>query len=168
MDLLSMLNNDDSTPAGPSISVTDHRPTATIVTDQPTVALDGPGREIIKEESSLSRKRQRIEDSPSSSPVVIDASSAAATKPRLARDDPPLNPGISPHEGPKPLPSRSPVSRNNSVIMTHELYAGFEPSIVNIEPSEELTRLISNFIFVHLNEEGLEVHTVGEPLLTVD
>lgn len=31
-----------------------------------------------------------------------------------------------------------------------------EPSITNILPSEELTRVISDFIFVNLNEEGLE------------
>ena len=31
-----------------------------------------------------------------------------------------------------------------------------EPSITNIQPSEELTRFISDFIFITLNEDGLE------------
>lgn len=74
-----------------------------------------------------------------------------------------INPGISPQVSKPPPPAlhatRSPtlLSRNNSVIMLNDPIAdGFEPSIINVQPSEELTRFISDFIFLNLNDQGLE------------
>jgi hypothetical protein len=46
--------------------------------------------------------------------------------------------------------------------MLHEPLLGLEPSIVNIQPAEELSRFISDFIFLHLDEvetANLEVPT---------
>lgn len=40
--------------------------------------------------------------------------------------------------------------------MINDLPDGLEPSITNVQPSEELTRFISDFIFLNLNEEGVE------------
>jgi hypothetical protein len=43
-----------------------------------------------------------------------------------------------------------------------------EPSIVNMQPSEELTRFISDFIFLNLNEtqyENIEVYASSSALI---
>jgi hypothetical protein len=49
-------------------------------------------------------------------------------------------------------------SRSNSVFATvpADVTDVLEPSIINIHPSEELTRLISDFIFLNLNDKGYE------------
>jgi hypothetical protein len=36
--------------------------------------------------------------------------------------------------------------------MLHEPLIGLEPSIVNVQPAEELSRFISDFIFLYLAE----------------
>jgi hypothetical protein len=89
------------------------------------------------EPGSQSRKRPRTEDSPPPpTPAQRTGSVSAAS---------------SPVQRTKTV-AQSPVQRNNSVIMLHEPLLGLEPSIVNIQPAEELSRFISDFIFLHLDE----------------
>ena len=153
-----MLNNDDAkSPPVRSAPVNANDPPLRPVKNEPTLTptpapapLDGQPRDQIKDESSLPRKRQRVsEDSPSRKtagkppPPTNDKATAAAS--------------VSPQQSAKVLAAQSP-SRSNSIVATipKDGEVEMEPSITNILPSEELTRFISDFIFVNLNEEGLE------------
>ena len=153
-----MLNNDDTKAAGPSVSAiaVDSSPSKSpsLTTASIPAPLDGgeqsPNPHIKQESSAVSRKRQRVEDSPSS-PFV-----ALPTQPQIRDSSEVGNPGESPQQVPKPLPVQTPISRNNSLIMANDWKSGLESSIINVQPSEDLTRFISDFIFLNLNEEGLE------------
>lgn len=150
-----MLNNDDakssSLPSAPVIT-NDQPPRPMKSEPEPTptpTALDGRPREQIQDESSLSRKRQRVEDSPS------PKTAAKAFPPPTERA---TGAAVSPQQQSAKLLSGQSPSRSNSIVaaMPGDGELGMEPSITNIQPSEELTRFISDFIFVNLNEEGLE------------
>jgi len=155
MDLSSMLNNDDAkSPPVPSTPANANDPPPRQVKSEPTptptpAPLDGQPPDQIKDESSLPRKRQRVEDSPSPKtagkppPPTNEKATAAAS--------------VSPQQSAKVLAAQSP-SRSNSIVATipRDGEVEMEPSITNILPSDELTRFISDFIFVNLNEEGLE------------
>lgn len=154
-----MLNNDDTKADGPSVSAivaADSSPSKppSLTTASIPAPLDGgeqsPNPHIKQEPSTVSRKRQRVEDSPSS-PFV-----ALPTQPQIRDSSEVGNPGESPQQLPKPLPVQPPISRNNSLIMANDWKNGLEYSIINVQPSEDLTRFISDFIFLNLNEEGLE------------
>ena len=150
-----MLNNDDAKPppVPPAPAITNDPPPRPVKNEPvptPTPApLDGQPRDQIKDESTLPRKRQRVEDSPSpktigkAPPPTIEKATAAAS--------------VSPQQSAKVLASQSP-SRSNSIVaaIPGDGEVGMEPSITNIQPSEELIRLISDFIFLNLNEEGVE------------
>ena len=151
-----MLNNEDakpppvpSAPEAVNANEPPSRPVKSEPTPTPTPApLDGQPRDQIKdEESSLPRKRQRVEDSPSPKTT--------------GKPPPPTNEkaaaSVSPQQSAKVLAAQSP-SKSNSIVATipRDGEVDMEPSITNILPSEELTRFISDFIFVNLNEEGLD------------
>jgi len=151
-----MLNNDDArpSPVPPASAIANDPPPRPVKSEAaPTLSpapLDVQPRDQIKDESSLPRKRQRVEDSPSPKTTGIEApppSTEKATAP----------PSVSPQQSTKVLAAQSP-SRSNSVVaaMPGDGEVDMEPSITNIQPSEELTRFISDFIFINLNEEGLE------------
>src|SRR5271169_2578314 len=141
MDLSSMLNNDDAKPspvsAAPVIandppprpmkSEPEHIPTPT--------SLDGRPRDQIEDETSPPRKRPRVEDSPSPKTTT-----KALPPPTTA------GPAVSPQQSAKMLTGESP-SRSNSVVavIPGDGDLEMEPSITNIQPSEELTRFISDF-----------------------
>jgi hypothetical protein len=166
MDLLSMLNTDEGKPAGFSKPVIASEPPSSGTASTYTVPQDRRPRDTENDESIHSRKRLRVEGSPS--PPATGTSTAAnpaATAPVQGAPVGTANQGVSPSQVPKPLPTRSPTSasRNNSVIMLNDPPDGLEPSIINLQPSEELTRFISDFIFLYLNDpeiETLEVHTM--------
>ena len=150
-----MLNNDDAKPSPlPSAPVITNdppppRPMKSEPEPTPTpTPLDGRPREQIQDESSISRKRQRVEDSPS------PKTTAKALPPPTEKV---TGAAVSPQQSAKLLSGQSP-SRSNSIVaaMPGDGELEMEPSITNIQPSEELTRFISDFIFVNLNEEGLE------------
>ena len=154
-----MLNNDDTRPAGPNVSaiVTAERSPSkspSLTTPSLPAPLDGGQQysnpQITQDHYSISRKRQRVEDSLSSPSVALP------TQPQARDNSGVVNPDISPQQVPKPPPAKSPSSRNNSVIMMNDSKSGLEPSIGNLQPREELTRFISDFIFLNLNEEGVE------------
>ena len=134
----SLINSDDTPPA--------QRQPATpppVVPLPPTPLEESPRDDT----SALSRKRPRIDDSPQ--PVSARRSVSAA-------------PSSGQRTG--TVAEQSPVQRSNSVIMLDEPLIGLEPSIINIQPSEELSRFISDFIFLHLIESGtehLEVHALS-------
>jgi len=134
----SLINSDDTPPA--------QRQPATpppVVPLPPTPLEESPRDDT----SALSRKRPRIDDSPQ--PVSARRSVSAA-------------PSSGQRTG--TVAEQSPVQRSNSVIMLNEPLIGLEPSIINIQPSEELSRFISDFIFLHLIESGtehLEVHALS-------
>jgi len=146
-----MLNTDDAKPPpipSPVNANEPPRPVKSEPTPTPTPApLGGQPWDQIKDESSLPRKRQRVEDSPSPKTT--------------GKPPPPTNEkataSVSPQQSAKVLAAQSP-SRSNSVVATipRDGEVEMEPSITNILPSEELTRFISDFIFVNLNEEGLD------------
>ena len=163
-----MLNNDDSKPAGQTVSsivtTTADRPSSKsppLTTSSLPTPLDGGqlprNLPTAQDSSTVPRKRQRVDDSLSSPSISAPSS--------VARDNSGVvsNPDVSPQQLPKPLPVQSPISRNNSVIMLNDSKSGFEPSIINVQPSEELTRFISDFIFLNLNEAGLEQLEVLPP-----
>jgi hypothetical protein len=103
----------------------------------------------MKDESSLPRKRQRVEDSPSPK--------TTGKPPAPTNEKATVAASVSPQQSAKVLAAQSP-SRSNSIVATipRDGEVEMEPSITNILPSDELTRFISDFIFVNLNEEGLE------------
>ena len=148
-----MLNNEDAkSPSVPSAPVNANDPPPRPVKSEPTptptpAPLDGQPQGQIKDESSLPRKRQRVENSPSPKTT--------------GKPPPPTNEkataSVSPQQSAKVLAAQSP-SRSNSIVATipRDGEVEMEPSITNILPSEELTRFISDFIFVNLNEEGLD------------
>ena len=139
----SLINSDDTPPA--------QRQPATpppVVPLPPTPLEESPRDDT----SALSRKRPRIDDSPQPMSAVSPgrAGSVSTASSSVQRT--------------RTVAGQSPVQRNNSVIMLHEPPVGLEPSIVNIQPSEELSRFISDFIFLHLIEGGtehLEVHSLS-------
>jgi len=139
----SLINNDDS-------SLAQRQPTAPPpVAPTPPTPLDESPRD---DSAALSRKRPRIDDSPQPMSAVSPgrAGSVSTASSSVQRT--------------RTVAGQSPVQRNNSVIMLHEPPVGLEPSIVNIQPSEELSRFISDFIFLHLIEGGtehLEVHSLS-------
>src|SRR5271155_1952036 len=153
MDLSSMLNNDDAKPPVPSAPVNANeppRPVKSEPTPTPTPApLGGQPWDQIKDESSLPRKRQRVEDSLSPK--------TTGKPPPPTNEDATATASVSPQQSAKVLAAQSP-SRSNSIVATipRDGEVEMEPSITNILPSEGLTRFISDFIFVNLNEEGLE------------
>jgi len=138
----SLINKDDDAPPA------QRQPTApSPVAPLPPAPLEESPRD---DTGALSRKRPRIDDSPQ----PVSAVSAGRS------------PGAASSSGQRTrtIAEQSPVQRNNSVIMLNEPLIGLEPSIVNIQPSEELSRFISDFIFLHLIEGGtehLEVHTLS-------
>lgn len=170
MDLSSMLNNDDSNPAGPSVPVAKDRPPRTQVPIPTDIASQNPQtRDNATDDAPLPRKRQRVEEPPSPSAVALPTSSKPARAPapqdnRYAYAESPE--GIAQHAS-RPQPQRSPtsVSRNNSIIIAGDFPDVMEPSIINKGPSEELTRLISDFIYINLDEEGIE--TLEVPLVLI-
>jgi hypothetical protein len=145
MDLSSMLNQDsDSKSAGPS-SVTplnQDRP--------PTPPQDTQSTVTTTDDTCNPRKRQRIENPPSPSSVALPIPTKPLPPPTAGET------GVSPLQTFKGLPSQNSPSRNSSVSTVTHFLEGFEPSIINVQPSEELTRFVSDFIFVNLNEEGYE------------
>ena len=154
-----MLNNDDTKPTAPrasTIVVADRPPSKSpsLTTPSLPAPLDGGQQSqdphTTQDPYPVSRKRQRVEDSLSSPSVAIP------TQPQARDNSGVVNPDVSPQQVPKPLPAQSPSSRNNSVIMVNDWKSALEPSIINVQPREELTRFISDFIFLNLNEEGLE------------
>jgi hypothetical protein len=165
MDLLSMLNNDDSK----ALSTTP----STIHADRPnapsTSNMSPQDGHQSRSEDSLPRKRQRVEDPPSPSSVALPkpAPPAAASTPAAAAQA--QAPAVSPQQAPKPAPQSTPGSRNNSITAISEP-DNLEPSIINVQPSEELTRFVSDFIFLNLNEQGYENLEVipGEYTVTND
>ena len=170
MDLSSMLNNDDSKPAGPSVPVVirDRLPSTQATSPPGTTSQIVQTRDNAPDDSYLPRKRQKIEDSPSPSSAALSSSSKPSLPPASQPNtENPLRrssgAGVSPQQAMRPQPTQSPisVSRNNSIIAVGDLPDGFEPSIINVHPSEELTRVISDFIFLNLNEEGLETLEVS-------
>ena len=152
-----MLNNGDAkSPSVPSAPVNANDPPPRPVKSEPTptptptpAQLDGQPRDQIKDESSLPRKRQRVEDSPSPK--------TTGKPPPPTNEDATATASVSPQQSAKVLAAQSP-SRSNSIVATipRDGEVEMEPSITNILPSEELTRFISDFIFVNLNEEGLD------------
>jgi hypothetical protein len=71
--------------------------------------------------------------------------------------------GVSPEQVHTALPGQNTESRNNSLGENSlgESLDILEPSIVNIQPAEELTRFVSDFIYVNLDDrkyENLEVY----------
>jgi hypothetical protein len=73
------------------------------------------------------------------------------------RQTPSAAAGVSPEQIPKTLPGPKTESRSNSFEESLDI---LEPSIVNIQPAEELTRFVSDFIYVNLNDkkyDNLEV-----------
>jgi hypothetical protein len=168
MNLLSILNDDDSKKVTPSIAALVHHPTA----DAPSPSTDnppqnGPPGNEANDDTTAPRKRQRIEDppSPSSTTMPVAAKIPSLNQSQSGRSTPARSsrPGVSPQQVHKPLPAsqtQASVSRNNSVSVVSDSIDVLEPSIVNMQPSEELTRFISDFIFLNLNEseyENLEV-----------
>jgi hypothetical protein len=169
MDLLSLLNDDDSISAGSTVSVLPPGPPPSNSNQVPSniAPQDGPTRNGSVSDTSQSRKRQRVGESPSpssvafaSTPVVPGKGVSGVTG--SGRETPidsivaTVVAGQSPHQWHKGLATQSPESRNNSISVSNETSDSLEPSIVNIQPSEELTRLVSDFIFLNLNDEGYE------------
>ena len=150
-----MLNNDDlKSPPVPSAPVNANDPPPRPVKSEPTptptpAPLDGQPRDQIKDDSSLPRKRQRVQDSPS--PKTADKPPPPTNEKATAAAS------VSSQQSAKVLAAQSP-SRSNSIIAATpgDGEVEMEPSITNILPSEELTRFISDFIFLNLNEEGVE------------
>lgn len=141
-----MLNNDESKPPPATAAIVDPPARAPTVKSEPTstpILLDGASREPTNDSSFLPRKRQRVDDPPS-----------PKSKPRAPVPEKSAVPGVSSQQSAKVSAAQSP-SRSNSTVAA---VAGeeMEPSITNIQPSDELTRFISDFIFINLNEEGLE------------
>src|SRR5208282_4466054 len=95
MDLLSMLNEDDSKPAGSG--VTDRPPpSTTILTPSTSTWKDAPLRNPNdKEDSSIPQKRPRLEEEP---PPQTPSSATTAKPPpqQQARDIPPSSAIINP------------------------------------------------------------------------
>jgi hypothetical protein len=177
MNLLSILNNDDSRKSSPSVapSVNNHLPTNPSLPLAEIPPQDGRSGNEANNDGTLPRKRQRVEDPPSPSSVALP----------IASKPPPLNslpagqnttggitgPGVSPQQTSKPLPaSQTQASgpRTNSMSIANDPIDVLEPSIVNMQPSEELTRFISDFIFLNLNEtqyENIEVYASSSVLI---
>ena len=151
-----MLNNDDAkpSPVPPVLPViANDPPPRTMKTEEEPFPTPAPENkqsrdQNIKDEASLPRKRQRVEDSPS--PKTTVKGMPPPTEKSTA-------PAVSPQQSAKLLTAQSP-SRNNSIVtaVPGDGDLEMELSITNVQPSEELTRYISDFIFVNLNEEGLE------------
>ena len=153
-----MLNDDDSKAASNAPSATPStadRPANTTTATTPTMTMqtstapqDGHHTHT---DDSLPRKRQRVEDPPSPSSVALPRPSPATA--------------VSPQQTSKAAPptttttttasTTTPASRSNSITAISEPET-LEPSIINVQPSEELTRFVSDFIFLNLNEEGYE------------
>jgi len=135
----SLINKDDDAPPA------QRQPTApSPVVPLPPAPLEESPRD---DTGALSRKRPRIDDSPQPVSARRSASAAPSSGQRTGT-----------------VAEQSPVQRSNSVIMLNEPLIGLEPSIINIQPSEELSRFISDFIFLHLIESGtehLEVHALS-------
>jgi hypothetical protein len=169
MDLSSMLNHDDSKPAGSRSAARVNDRLATIAPSFP-ISLDTKPRNEAQDDPYIHRKRQRVEDelpAPQVAAVPVPSKPPQLAPVQSAARDAPVSAGaaVSPQQGSASLPATvSPTSnsRNNSIVAVTDRPDKFEPSIVNIQPSEELTRLISDFIFLNLNDEGienLEVHS---------
>ena len=164
-----MLNKDDSKSAGPSVAALINDPPPRNPTPATPISApqDGTARNGAVDDTSLPRKRQRVGDPPSPSSVAL--ASAPPSKPAPAvpgpsgRQTPTASVvGVSPQQVHKALPR--PDSRNNSVSAASETSDVLEPSIVNMKPSEELTRFVSDFIFLSLDNEeyeNLEVCLLG-------
>src|SRR5438270_2976551 len=155
MDLLSMLNDDDSkAPATTPSSTHADRPNAASTSNiSPQDGLQS------RNDESLPRKRQRVEDPPSPSSVALPkpapplASSASSATAATAATS--ATSAVSPQQTSKQVTQPAPGSRNNSITALSEP-GSLEPSIINVQPSEELTRFVSDFIFLNLNEQGYE------------
>jgi hypothetical protein len=155
MDLLSMLNNDDSkAPATTPSTVHADRPNAASTSN-----ISPQDGHQSRNDDSLPRKRQRVEDPPSPSSVALPkpapplaASAASAASATAATSATSV---VSPQQTPKQVTQPAPGSRNNSITAISEP-ENLEPSIINVHPSEELTRFVSDFIFLNLNEQGYE------------
>jgi hypothetical protein len=166
MDLLSLLNDDDSKSAGPSISALplDPPPSNSNQASSNIAPQDGPTRNGSVDDSSQSRKRPRISDPPSPSSVAFASAPIVPGKGVNGAPGSGQTPidniiasvlaGRSPQQVQRGLATQSPESRNNSISISNETSDSLEPSIVNIQPSEELTRFISDFIFLNLDAEG--------------
>jgi hypothetical protein len=152
-----MLNNEGNRSPRPSASVTagnvSPRPppikseAATTSTPNP---LDGQSQDpMSKDDSEQPRKRQRVEDYPSpktgSQPPLAPNADGAGS----------LVAGVSQEQSARVLNTQSP-SRNKSVVHPGDSEREMEPSITNSHLIDELTRLISDFIFLNLNDEGLD------------
>jgi len=152
MDLLSMLNSDDTKPRSSSVSI------AAIINDRPpktpppTAAAETAKKSIdANDNSSVPRKRQRVdddeeeeEDPSSQSPSVAKTparevrGSISATSPRDQRRDSVAMPKVRKEE-----------EEEGGV-------PELEPTIKNVQPVDDLTKFISDFIFLNLNEEEVE------------
>ena len=125
---VASLINSDEPPAPPPLLPPASAPPATSQDERPP-----------DEAGSQSRKRPRTGDSPA--PLSTTSAQRGGS----------ISAASSPVQLTKTV-AQSPIQRNNSVIMLHEPLIGLEPSIVNIQPAEELSRFISDFIFLHLLE----------------
>jgi len=160
MDLLSMLNSDDSKPRSSSVSI------AAIINDRPskTPPPTAPAQPVktsidTDDNSSVPRKRQRVDDDEDDEDPSSQSPMLAKTPAREARGS---------------ISASSPVEeRRESVAMPKVKQEDFvvpelEPTIKNVQPVDDLTKFISDFIFLNLNEaevEHLEVYALEKGCL---
>jgi hypothetical protein len=131
MDLLSMLNSDDSS--------TPRLPVSTPSKPPPPPAPEA----VFKKERDVSppKKRPRVDDETQSA-----IAPAKPPVPQLAVQ----TSAVSPTET-SPI---VPPPRTNSLVSVS--CNTIEPTIVNMHLSEELTKFVSDFIYLNLNEDGIE------------
>jgi hypothetical protein len=161
MDLLSMLNSDDSKPRSSSVSI------AAIINDRPpkTPPPTAPAQPVktsidTDDNSSVPRKRQRVDDDEDDEDPSSQSPMLAKTPAREARGS---------------ISASSPLEeRRESVAMPKVKQEDFgvseflEPTIKNVQPVDDLTKFISDFIFLNLNEaevEHLEVYPLEKRCL---
>lgn len=155
-----MLNDVDAKPPVPSkpaqpVDLPGH---PKIPPSTPPAAPQDGGQSLPEEnlEPEPSRKRQRVEDPPSPSSVALPtAKTSQPSKPPSGASSGTQSTAVSPEQEKRVLPvQRGSISVPKDIL---------EPTITNVEPSEELTRLISDFIFVNIEEgyENLEVELYG-------
>ena len=166
-----MLNTDDSSKPPPSSSIS----IAAIINDRPSKTPPSPPsppsqsvQKSLEDNSLLPRKRQRIDDedeTPShsaQSPIVTQTHAREQARGSISG-------------GPSAISPK--VERRESVVVPEvkEEQSGaqaLEPTIKDVQPVDDLTRFISDFIFLTLNEreyEHLEVLVVKKvQRLTLD
>ena len=164
MDLSSMLNGPPPSPSKPPKPI---EPSPAPTPSQPPIPStainndsapqDGQRDEDGNNEDLMQpRKRPRLEDPPSPSSVALASAKPSVLPPQPAKSTPSSTSSTkSPEQERKSLP---PQPRFSISVPSDAL----EPTIMNIQPHEELTRHISDFIFLNLGAaENLEVFTIS-------